>query len=184
MQRRDQSTSGSAGGYLIPQDFSDKLDVALKAFSNVRGVCDTFRTDTGTTMPYPALDDTSNTGELLAENTTYAGQDATLGVINYTSYKYSSKGLLVSTELLNDSYFTLDQILAGKAPRELLALIPLMKRGGDDGIISQWKGIVGAETDPPRLADSGLAVMFAHAVGRDLWENAVKELKMDVPKIV
>jgi len=44
---------------------------------------------------------------------------------------------------------------------------------------------VRAEIDPVRLADYGLAVVFAHAVGRqDLWDSAVKELKMDEPKIV
>jgi Zn-dependent protease len=45
---------------------------------------------------------------------------------------------------------------ADLVPRELLALIPLMQRGGEPGIIQRWCELVGAETDLCRQADHGL----------------------------
>ena len=114
MQKRDQSVgTASAGGYGVAQDFSYKLDRALKAFSNVRGVCPSFTSATGADMPYPTLDDTSNIGELLAENTNgIAPTDLTFGVVTFKGYKYSTKGLLVSNEFLNDESIDLETVIA------------------------------------------------------------------------
>jgi hypothetical protein len=39
----------------------------------------------------------------------------------------------------------LDQIEAGSAPRELLAFIPMMIRGGEDAIIQRWRPLVDAD---------------------------------------
>jgi HK97 family phage major capsid protein len=114
LQKRDQSVgTTSAGGYTVAQEFSYKLDRALKAFSNVRGVCAQFNTATGADMPYPTLDDTSNVGELLAENTNgIAPTDLTFSSVTFKGYKYSTRGLLVSNELLNDEAVDLESMIA------------------------------------------------------------------------
>src|ERR1043165_6340450 len=44
-----------------------------------------------------------------------------------------------------DAQEVLEQIVAGKVPKEILALIPLMRRGGEPGIIERWMEVVGAE---------------------------------------
>jgi hypothetical protein len=73
----------------------------------------------------------------------------------------------------------LEQMAAGLVPRELLALIPLMQRGGEEGIIERWCELVGAETDSRRQADHGLALVFAERVGRlDAWRDALKGFAM------
>ena len=73
----------------------------------------------------------------------------------------------------------LDQISVGAAPPELLALIPLLHRGGETGIIERWCELVGAEPDARRRADYALAVVFAERVGHyDAWHNAVKGFSM------
>jgi hypothetical protein len=69
----------------------------------------------------------------------------------------------------------LEEIAAGRAPRELLAWIPLMKRGSEDGIIARWLEIAGSDSDASRRGDYSLAQVFSDAVQcRDKWETALK----------
>jgi hypothetical protein len=73
----------------------------------------------------------------------------------------------------------LEQMAVGTAPPEMLALVPMMHRGGEMGIIQRWCELVGAETDPRRRADHALAVVFAERVGRrDAWHDALKGFSM------
>src|SRR5206468_2509990 len=70
-QYRAQSTTTTAGGYLIPQGFVSNLEVALKEWNAVRqSGAEVIRTETGNPLPWPTLNDTGNPGTLLAENTT------------------------------------------------------------------------------------------------------------------
>lgn len=103
--------TGAAGGYTVPQGFSGELEKSLKAFGGMRAVCRLFPTPAGNDIPWPTVDDTSNVGELLAENTAAAAQDVTFGQITLKAYKYSSKIVLVSRELLQDSFFDIGTIL-------------------------------------------------------------------------
>lgn len=74
-----------------------------------------------------------------------------------------------------DAGALLDEIVAGTAPRELLAFIPLMKRGAEDGIIERWRTLVTAEEDLQRRGDYSLALVFAERVGRDeQWARALE----------
>ncbi len=73
----------------------------------------------------------------------------------------------------------LEEIAAGRAPRELLALIPLMKRGSEDGIITRWLEVAGSDTDASQRGDYSLALVFSEAVRcRDKWETALKGFNM------
>jgi HK97 family phage major capsid protein len=108
--------SGAGGGYLVPQGFSEELEKALKAFGGMREVARLFPTPTGNDIPWPTVDDTANVGELLGENIAAAVQDVAFGQIILKAYKYSSKLVLVSMELLQDSFFDIGTIL-----RDLLA---------------------------------------------------------------
>src|SRR5262245_17131006 len=108
--------SGAGGGYLVPQGFSEELEKALKAFGGMREAARLFPTPTGNDIPWPTVDDTANIGELLAENIPAAAQDVVFGQVILKAYKYSSKLVLVSMELLQDSFFDIGTIL-----RDLLA---------------------------------------------------------------
>lgn len=105
--KRAQSTNGSAGGYTIAQGFSGVLEKALKDYSGVRGACGQITTDTGATLPYPTEDDTGNTGARLDEGAEALFADDNFGVVNFGAFKYTSKGVLISNELLQDSEFDL-----------------------------------------------------------------------------
>ncbi|NBW11856.1 MAG: phage major capsid protein [Caulobacteraceae bacterium] len=103
----DVATSG-AGKETIPQGFMYELERKMLAFARVRNVARVFKTDSGNDMPYPTVDDTSNTGELLAEATTFGTSvDPTFAAITFKAYKFSSKPIFVSQEILEDSAFNL-----------------------------------------------------------------------------
>lgn len=109
---RAQSTTAAAGGYTIPQGFSNQLEKALKSFSGVLQAVAPWVTEDGATIPWPTYNDTSQTGEQLGENTQAALQDVTFSVVNFDAYMYSSKTVLVSYQLLQDTAFDLDSVLA------------------------------------------------------------------------
>ena len=104
---RAQSTTNSAGGYTIPEGFSNELEKALLAFGGVRRVARVVRTASGNDIPWPTVNDTSNKGAILAENTQVSEQDVTFGSVTVGAYKYSSKLIRVSAELMQDSAFNL-----------------------------------------------------------------------------
>jgi HK97 family phage major capsid protein len=112
---RAQSTTGSAGGYTIPQGFYNQLIDGLKAFGGMREAGATILTTaSGNTLPIPTVDDTSNVGAILAENTAASAQDLTFDQKTLGSYKYTSKVVLVSYELMQDSAFDMQTFLARK----------------------------------------------------------------------
>lgn len=78
-----------------------------------------------------------------------------------------------------DAEAVMDQVESGAAPMELLALIPLMKNGGEEATMKRWHGLVSAEPDLRRRGDCALALVFAGAVGlRRQWEKLVEGLSV------
>lgn len=112
-QLRAQSEGAStAGGYLVPPGFRDKLVEVMKAYGGLAAEVDGFSTATGNALEYPTIDDTANLGDITAESATFAdGADLVFGTVNLGSYKYTSAGagsglpLRVSVELLQDAAF-------------------------------------------------------------------------------
>lgn len=96
--------SAGIGGATVPTGFRNQLMEAMKAFGGVRTAGATvLSTDAGNTLPIPTVNETAQTGELVAENTAVTAQDATFSSVSLLAYKYSSKTILVSFELLQDS---------------------------------------------------------------------------------
>ena len=114
-EQRDLGVAtGGVGGYLVPQAFYDRLIRAQKWVGGVRLAAYIFQTDSGAVMPVPQDNDTTNVGELLAENTVATIQDTTLGSKNLSAYMYSSKIVKVGLALIQDSAFDIDAWLAKK----------------------------------------------------------------------
>jgi HK97 family phage major capsid protein len=107
------TTSAAAGGALIPQSFYNRLIEAMKSFSGVRQSRATvFQTATGAPMPIPLVDDTANIGALLSENTQATAQDFSFAQKTLNAYVYTSKLVLVSLQMLQDSAFDIEGYLA------------------------------------------------------------------------
>jgi HK97 family phage major capsid protein len=108
------TTTGSQGGYLIPQGFSDQLESAMKWLGGIDGVVGEFRTETGNPLPWPTNDDTANEGRIIGQNVQMVETDLTFGQVVFNAYIFSSDITLIPKALLQDSYFDLDALLAQK----------------------------------------------------------------------
>jgi HK97 family phage major capsid protein len=116
---RAQGTgTDSAGGYLVPVGFRQKLTERMKAFGGIQNVAETITTETGNDIEWPTVDDTANSGEIVAEHGTgAAGADIVFGTKTLGAYKYMSLGagnlpLRVSVELLQDAAFDVSGFVA------------------------------------------------------------------------
>lgn len=98
--------------YLVPIGFQKELEIKLKAYGGMRNVCRQITTSTGNTLNWPTMDDTSNTGEWLAEAGTVAQLNPSFGQVVFTSNVADSKQVLVSLQLLQDSAFDVQSELS------------------------------------------------------------------------
>lgn len=111
-ESRAQTITTSGGGYTVPEGFMAELEVALLQFGGPLNIARILRTDSGNPLPWPSLDDTSNSGEDLAINTAAAtDEDLVFGTRTLNAYKASSKAILVPTELMEDSAFNMAEVI-------------------------------------------------------------------------
>lgn len=136
------TTTGSEGGYTVQTDVARELQNALKAFGGVRSVADVFTTDQGNPMNYPTSDGTSETGELIAENTTATSADPTFGTVALNVYKFSSKIVAVPFELLQDSSIDIEAFVRGRLAERIARVMNTYFTTGSG--TSQPRGVVTA----------------------------------------
>jgi len=109
--RAMSTTTDSEGGYLVPTDLGAAVEVALLEFGGVREVATVIRTETGSQIDLPTVDDSGNTGSIEGENDGLATTDVTFGVKSLNAYKVSSDLVKIPFELLQDSAFDLASLL-------------------------------------------------------------------------
>lgn len=110
-----QSTTDAAGGYTIPTGFSNILEIAMKFFGPMLEAGTVFDPGTGgNDFEWPTLNDTTNTGKLLAEagNATTDANDLVFDQVIFNAYKFSSDLLRFSAEIDQDSAFSFETIIA------------------------------------------------------------------------
>jgi len=95
--------STTIGGFTVADSPMGALEKALLSFGGMRQVATVLRTASGSDLPIPTNNDTSNTGRLLNENTQVTETDLTVGQLVLQAYKFSSDAVLVSVEFLQDS---------------------------------------------------------------------------------
>lgn len=97
--------TSTAGGYLVPPGWRDEFIVQMKDYGAVQEVAQVIRTDGGQSIQWPTMNDTTNVGRLLSENTAMTETDVVVGTASLTAYMYSSDLTRVSYQLANDSAF-------------------------------------------------------------------------------
>ena len=85
-----------------------------------------------------------------------------------------------------DASATLAGIASGELLRGLLPWIPLMRSGGEAGIIMEWRRLALEEPSVQRRGDyGGLALVFAELAGRrPVWRQALEGWNMQVSQQV
>lgn len=101
----------SDGGYTVAQEFHRALNEAMKAYGGMRQIATVMPTSTGASLPYPTVDDTSNTGEIITENSQHNDQDVAFGAVTLDAFLYSSKIVRVSLQLLQDSAINTEELV-------------------------------------------------------------------------
>jgi len=106
------STSDDAGGYTVPLSFQKELEVRLKAYGRIRAHARILNTSGGGPLDWPAMNDVDNEGEFVGEASPVSQQNPSFDQIQFGSYLCSSKQVLISVQLLQDSAFNLQDVLA------------------------------------------------------------------------
>lgn len=109
-----QSTTTTAGGFMIPQGFWANLQIAMKAYGGLQGLCQEVKTATGNVMPWPTQNPTGVVGAYVAEAAGVGFQDYTFGQGILNAYAITSGVTLVSEQLAQDSAFDVDSFLTDR----------------------------------------------------------------------
>jgi len=156
------TTSGAVGGYSVPDAAMQAIEIALLAFGGMRQVASVIRTDGGSALPIPTSNDTSNKGAILTENTQVSEVDVTMGQLVLDAYMYSSKSVLVSLQLLQDSAVNVPEMI-GRMLGERIGRIQNDHFTTGTGS-SQPNGIVTAATDSTVTAASATLYTYDELV--------------------
>lgn len=159
--RAQGEATGSAGGYTVPQGFWAKVTETMKYYGGMLDVAEVIDTDTGIALPWATNDDTSNTGAILAENTQITAQDLTFGQKTLNAYTYTSKLILVSLQLLQDTGIDLEAFLARKIGQRLGRIYNTHLTTGTGS--SQPQGFVTGATNGKTTA-SATAITFDEVI--------------------
>lgn len=136
----------SAGGYLVPVIFQEELVKSLKAWGPMLdpGVTRMLTTATGAALTFPTMNDTANTGALIAENTQVSLAEIAFGTKTIDAFKYTSGVVLVSDELLQDSVLDVEAIIRDAMSERIGRIANTHLTTGDGS--SKPNGIVTAAT--------------------------------------
>lgn len=114
IQATMSTSTPSEGGYTVQTEVARLVMDALKAYGGMRDVATVIQTSGQGDLNYPTSDGTSETGELIAQNTTATAADPTFGVVAISPYKFSSKIVAVPFELLQDSNVDIEEFVRNR----------------------------------------------------------------------
>lgn len=164
----NMNTGAGVGAEGIPQGFMNELERKLVAFGGPRAVCRVWRTPSGNAVPWPTIDDTGNSGALLAEETSIGDTlAATTAAVTFNAYKMSSKPIKMSAELLEDNAIGLGELVGSLLGERLGRIVGTYSTTGTGS--SQPKGIV-------TCATAGVTAASATAIASDEVVNLVHQV--------
>ena len=110
------SGTDSAGGYAVPTEMMKIIVKAMAQWGPMydEEVCTHITTTSGSSMPFPTIDDTANEAAGHTEGTTLTddgGVDPVLGSKSLDAYAFDTEWIRVSKELNDDSFLAMEQFL-------------------------------------------------------------------------
>ena len=154
-ERAQLTTTGAAGGFLVPEGFSGVLDVATEFTGQVERVAKKLDTASGNPLDYPTINDTGNDAAIKGEGVATTATDMTFGNVAFSSYNYTSL-VRVSKQLIDDAGFNLDSFLV-EALGERVARATNIDFTSGNGT-DKPKGIVDESLQGAEVATSGALV--------------------------
>lgn len=178
------ATSAADGYYLVPIGFQRELEKKLISFGGMRRNSRVLNTSTGNVLNWPTADDTANIGNWVAESNPVSQVNPTFSNVQFNAYLASSKQVLISVQLLQDSAFDLESYLAEAFAIRLARVTNLAYTSGSGS--GQPNGILTAiEADSSPLVvtavgsnsnDGGGSVDGSNSIGSDDLANLIAEL--------
>jgi HK97 family phage major capsid protein len=114
--QRALTSDGTAanGGALVGQTFVNNLELAMLDYSGIMQAADIIDTETGEPLVWPTGDDTTNKGAIIGENGSVGTETKpTFGQQVWGAYKFTSKPLLLTQEIIEDSPINLVGMVPG-----------------------------------------------------------------------
>ena len=109
------ASTGSAGGYTVPEGFWAKVSETMKHFGGAWDGAEVITTSTGNNLPWPTNNDTGNEGYILGENDSSSNEgDLSFGQKTLGAYTFVSGPALVSLILLQDTGIDIEGFVARK----------------------------------------------------------------------
>jgi HK97 family phage major capsid protein len=112
--------TSAAGGYLVPQDFDQRITSARRARNVIGELGRVLETDHGRPIPLPTTT-AHGTGAWTAENAAVTATDETFGQVSLNAFKGATK-TIVSEELAQDALDNFDAYLADELGQRLALL--------------------------------------------------------------
>jgi HK97 family phage major capsid protein len=154
-------SEGGTAGVLVPTTVMPVAIAKLKAFGGMRNVATQLSTEGGNPLTWGTYDDTASEGEIVAENVTATdNDDIPFGSVTINAWKFSSKVVPISIELLQDSAVDVESIVMDAL---MMRLARGMNRYFTTGTgTGQPKGIVVAASDSGYTVPTGNTTALAY----------------------
>ena len=164
MQQRDLGVgTATAGGHTVDDGMASYIEKAMKQYGQIFSTrAQVIATMTGAPIDYPTVNDTSNTGALLAENTATTDLDLTFANVTLSAYKYTSRSIKVSLELLQDSAFDIEALILDCFAERIGRIVGTHTVTGTGS--SQPQGIATAATSGVQLVAGSTAITYANVL--------------------
>jgi HK97 family phage major capsid protein len=146
--------TGSAGGYLVPPGWWQRLQVALKAYGGTAADFEPLETETGQPMNWATTDPTAVEASLIAENTQISDVDYVFGQGTMGAYMITSGVQKVSFQLAQDTAFNIDQFVEARVAESLGRKVAAYAISGTGS--SQPLGIITALNASSGLSSGGI----------------------------
>lgn len=173
-ERRAVALSNLAGA--IDPMVVSKFEEALLWYGPMWQVSTITQTQTGASLYLPTINDTGNSGTILAEAGTATTADPTFSSVVLGAYKVEAKYVLISNETLQDSSIPLEPII-GRLLGERIArgsnTMFTTKTNGPTGIVTTQSGAtVGATATATNAFTLPEVIDLVHSVGIAYRPNA------------
>lgn len=158
MHSRGQATyTGPRGAVLTQNTFMPRLERTMKAFGPMMRTSEIMITQDGSEMSWPALNDVDNEGVQIGEEEQIEDGDMEFSAYTFRSYKFASKVIKVSHELIRDSYVELARIISEALGERLGRIVNRRATIGEGG--STLSGIVPGSS-AGKTTGAGNAITF------------------------
>lgn len=120
IQNAQGVSTGSAGGYTVPEGFWRKVTETMKYFGGATIGAEVITTQTGAPLPWPTNDDTANEGYFIGENTALTSEgDLSFGQKTLGAHILASGPTKASIPYLQDTELGGEDFIARKVGERL-----------------------------------------------------------------